>query len=87
MNLNELKQIMTIHSEMKFSYREDMYDFQKDPAEGSRIKISVWRAGDNPECVYSVIIFKGEHFVDEIINAKNFLDDKSIAEAQVEIEL
>ena len=39
MILDELKETMTTHDEIEFSYRGVMYDFQKDPAEGSRIKI------------------------------------------------
>lgn len=87
MKLNELKQTMTFHSEIEFSYREDMYDFQKDPAEGSRTKISIWRCGDNPECVYSVKIFKGEPFADDLVNAKIFPDGKSIVEGEADIDV
>ena len=87
MTLNELRETMVIHSEIEFSYRGEMYDFQKDPAEGSRKKISVWRAGDNPECVYSFIVAKGEPFVDDLINAKIFPDGKSIVEGESDIDV
>ena len=41
MTLEELKETMTTHDEIEFSYRGMPYDFQKDPAEGSQIKISI----------------------------------------------
>lgn len=87
MTLDELKETMTTHDEIEFSYRGEMYDFQKDPAESSRIKISVWRCGDNPECVYSIKIYDGEPFVDDLINAKIFPDGKSIAEGEADIDV
>ena len=87
MTLNELKETMVIHSEIEFSYRGEMYDFQKDPADDSRKKISIWRAGDNPECVYSVTIYDGEPFVDDLINAKIFPDGKSIVDGEVDIDV
>lgn len=87
MNLNELRQTMTIHSEIEFSYRGEMYDFQKDPDEGSRTKISIWRCGDNPECRYSVTIADGDPFVDDLVNAKIFPDGKSIVECEAYIDV
>ena len=87
MTLDELKQTMVTHDEIEFSYRSEMYDFQKDPAEDSRIKISVWRCGDNPECRYSVTISDGEPFVDDLINAKIFPDGKSIVEGEADIDV
>ena len=87
MTLNELRETMVIHSEIEFSYRGEMYDFQKDPAEDSRIKISVWRCGDNPECRYSVTISNGEPFIDDLINAKIFPDGKSIVEGESDIDV
>ena len=87
MTLNELKETMVIHSEIEFSYRDEMYDFQKDPAEGSRKKISVWLCDDNPKCVYSITIADGEPFVDDLINANIFPDGKSIAEGEADIDV
>ena len=87
MTLNELKEIMAIRSEIEFSYRGELYDFQKDPAEGSRTQNSVWRAGDNPECVYSVTVFDGALFVDNLVNAKIFSDGKSIVEGATDIDV
>lgn len=87
MTLDELKETMTTHDEIEFSYCGEMYDFQKDPAESSRIKISVWRCGDNPECVYSITISDGEPFVDDLINSKIFPDGKSIVEGEADINV
>lgn len=79
---------MTTFDEIEFSYRGEMYDFQKEHADDSRIKISVWHGGDKPECVYCVTIVDGENFVDELVNAKIFPDGKSIAtgEAYIDVE-
>lgn len=87
MTLYELKKTMVTHDEIEFSYRGEMYDFQKDPAEGSRIKISVWRCGENPECRYSVTIADGESFVDDLVNTKIFPDSKSIVEGEADIDV
>ena len=87
MTLNELKETMTTHDEIEFSYRGEMYDFQKDPADDSRIKISIWRGGDNPKCIYSVTINDGEPFVDDLINAKIFPDGKSIVDGEADIDV
>ena len=87
MTFNQLKRTMAIYDEIEFSYRGEMYDFQKEPAEDSRIKISVWHCTDKPECVYSVTIADGESFVEDLIGAKIFPDGKSIAEAQSKVEL
>lgn len=87
MTLDKLKQTMMTHDEIEFSYRGEMYDFQKDPAEDSRIKISVWRCGDNPECRYSVTTFDDEPFVEGLISAKIFPDGKSIVEGEADIDV
>ena len=87
MTLNELKETMITYDEIEFSYRGEMYDFQKDPAENSRKKISIWRAGDNPECVYSVTIADGEPFVDDLIHAKIFPDGKFIVNGESDIDV
>lgn len=88
MTLNQLKRTMATYDEIEFSYRDEMYDFQKDTTEDSRIKISVWHCTDKPECVYSVTIADGEPFVEDLISAKIFPDDKSIVkgEANVDVE-
>ena len=78
---------MAAFDEIEFSYRGEMYDFQKEPADDSRIKISVWHCGDKPECVYCVTVDDNALFVEELVNAKIFPDGKSIAEAQAEVKL
>ncbi len=87
MTLDELKQTMTTHDEIEFSYRGEPYDFQKDTAEDSRIKISIWRGGDNPECRYSIAISDGAPFINDLINAKIFPDGKSIVEGESDIDV
>ena len=78
---------MATFDEIEFSYRGEMYGFQKESAENSRIKISIWRAGDNPECVYSITVSEGENFVDEFVNAKIFPDGKSIVTGEADIDV
>ena len=87
MTFNQLKRTMATYDEIEFSYRGEMYDFQKEPAEGSRIKISVWHCTDNPECVYSVTIADGESFVKDLVSAKIFPNGKSIAEGEADIDV
>lgn len=87
MTFNQLKRTMAIYDEIEFSYRGEMYDFQKEPAEDSRIKISVWHCTDKPECVYSVTIADGESFVEDLIGAKIFPDGKSIVEGEADIDV
>ena len=78
---------MAAYDEIEFFYRGEMYDFQKEPADNSRIKISVWHCGDKPECVYCVTIVDGENFVDELVNAKIFPDGNSIATGEIDIDV
>ncbi|MBQ6132344.1 MAG: hypothetical protein IJL12_08415 [Selenomonadaceae bacterium] len=87
MTLDELKETMMINDEIEFSYRGEMYDFQKDPADFSQTKISVWLCGDNPECLYSVTIADGEPFVEDLVNAKIFPDGKSIVDGEADIDV
>lgn len=87
MTLEEFKETMVTHDEIEFSYRGEMYDFQKDPADDSRIRISIWCGGDNPQCIYSVTIADGEPFVDDLINAKIFPDGKSIVNGEADIDV
>lgn len=87
MTLKQLKRTMTIHDEIEFSYCEIPYDFQKEDVGDSKIKISVWRCGDNPECVYSITISDGESFVGDLVNAKIFPDGKSIVEGEADIDV
>lgn len=87
MTLNQLRRTMAVHDEIEFSYRDEPYNFQKDPAEDLRTKISIWRGGDNPECIYSVTIFKGESFVEDLISAKIFPDGKSIVDGAANIDV
>ena len=87
MTLNQFKRTIASYDEIEFLYRGEMYDFQKESAENSRIKISVWRAGDNPECVYSVTVDDNALFVDELVNAKIFPDGKSIVTGEADIDV
>lgn len=87
MTLKQLKQTITIYDEIEFSYRGEMYDFQKEIADNSRIKISVWRCGKNPKCRYSVTVDDGENFVDDLVDAEIFPDGKSIATGEADIEV
>ena len=87
MTLNQFKRTMAAYDEIEFSYRGEMYDFQKESAENSRIKISIWRAGENPECVYSVTVDDNALFVDELVNAKIFPDGKSIVTGEADIDV
>jgi len=87
MTLKQLKQTMMIHDEIEFSYSGVLYDFQKDSIDKSRIKISIWRGGDTPKCVYAVTISDGDPFIDDLINAKIFPDGKSIVEGESNIDV
>ena len=87
MTLNQLKRTMADFDEIEFLYRGEMYDFQKESADNSRIKISVWQCGDNPECVYSVTVDDNATFVYELVNAKIFHDGKSIVTGEADIDV
>lgn len=87
MTLNQFKKVLATYDEIEFSYLDEMYNFQKESAEGTQIKISVWRGGNKPKCCYSVTIDEHENFIDDLINAKIFSDGKSIVDGESNINV
>ena len=87
MTFKQFKRTLVAYGEMKFSYRGEPYNFQKDP-DAAQIKVSVWYGGDYPQCVYSrTVAAQDDSFVSDLISAKIFPDGKSIADGQADIDV
>lgn len=46
MNLKEFQQTVIDYDEIEFSYRDALYNFQKENSVEGKIKISVWKSGE-----------------------------------------
>ena len=87
MTLNAFKKILANWDDIEFVYQNIYYNFMKEPIDGGKFQINVWRGQGYKNSIYSRVIEDGENFVDDLINAKIFPDDKSIIEVQGEIIL
>ena len=91
MNLKEFQQTVIDYDEIEFSYRDALYNFQKENTSGEKIKISVWQSGESPKCCYAVEVENNsaefEKVAKNLIEEKILFDGKSIAEAEKDIEV
>ena len=87
MTLNAFKKILANWDDIEFVYQNIYYNFMKEPIDGGKFQINVWRGQGYNNSIYSRVIEDGENFVDDLINAKIFPDGKSIVEVQGEIIL
>ena len=89
--MKEFQQTVIDYDEIEFSYLDVLYNFQKENSSDGKIKISVWQSGKNPKCCYSVEIENNsvelEKIAKNLIEEKILFDDKSIAEAEKDIEV
>lgn len=74
------KMLRNYNDEIDFFYHSEQYEFIKR-IEDSRIKIRITRDFHRHELVFEKIFDTGEDFTDEVVNAKIFLDGKSISDA------
>ena len=79
MSLNAFKKMLANWNDIEFRYRGVYYNFIRDKDKS----VKIWRSEGYVAFCYSA----KSASVEEIINAKIFDDNKSIAEAQAEIEL
>lgn len=79
MSLDAFKKILANWDDIEFTYHGVYYNFMREK-DGS---INIWRGQGYNDSRYSALMTD----VDAIVNAKFLQDDKSIAEAQAEIEL
>ena len=90
MNLKNFLQTMIDYDEIEFSYREVLYNFQKDNANSGKIKISVWQSGEKTPC-YSVEVENDsaefEKVAKNLIEEKILFDGKSIVEGESDISI
>ena len=78
------------YDEIEFSYREILYNFQKENANNGKIKISVWQSGKKTPC-YSVEVENDsaefEKVAKNLIEEKILFDGKSIVEGEADISV
>lgn len=88
MNLKEFQQTVIDYDEIEFSYRDALYNFQKENSSGGKIKISVWKSGEKKSC-YAVEVENNsaelEKVAKNLIEEKILFDGKSIAKAEKNI--
>ena len=91
MTLKKFLQTMIDYDEIEFSYREVLYNFQKENSDGDKIKISVWQGGENPKCCYSVEVENNSaefaKVAKKLIEEKILFDGKSISETEKNISV
>ena len=88
MSLESFKKMLVEYDdEIDFFYHKMSYEVIKEKLVGKKIKITINRDFDNPQCKYSIEVYEDENFVDELVNARIFDDGKSIVQAQNEVEL
>ena len=89
MTLKNFQQTLVECDEIEFSYAGVQYNFQKETA-AEGLKISIWRGGDKKPC-YCVEIKNDlsalKQTARNLIDAKILFDNKSIAEAEKDIDV
>ena len=73
MNLKKFLQTMIEYDEIEFSYRDVLYNFQKENSDDGKIKISVWQSGEKNPC-YSVEVENNSSEFEKV--AKNLIEEK-----------